>query len=515
MPHEVAGLCIVMSRPRRRGKGVNEQVGGRREHRRRHALLDFSAGIKASISDQKLCKTLASTQKIPARKMESPSRVLVRQPPTNRPHTVSPEERCRLQLKQEITIIIEPYRTLSEKPPFSAAELIVMAVVCFDGHPAGPTCSEILQYIILSFRHYICKSVQEYADSFRGAYNERRDYGSHFVPCAVDGFWRAFKDYESPLIETTHNEAGKEVERYTVAPAEARLFLRRILEPRRNGFFNFFELPAELRNRIYEYLLLFSGDGDLTIARALGFPSGPCTFLLRQRANESAPLSNDQQTKFHVFGGPLGYYPVNGTVAPPSRSHLAIFSTCRQAHDEAMPLFYGLTHIRFHCLDAIEQYLVKGQRRRVRKLGSVGITLTHPGEYQVLPAAVQKLATIRNLKNLRIGMLGDREWLDMSWGSRWNMGWRLQRKFKKFEEIPGMLELAELAWSIPEFDVQIHVEGHCPGFKTFMAEQLQILSDPQGGTTAEKRARDKKAKAKAAKSSKKAVKSSKKSNLAV
>lgn len=475
----------------------------------------FFCRYKTSISHQKPSKTSANNRKVPATKMESPSRVLVRQPPPNGPHAVRLEDQSRLQLKQEITSIVEPYRTQFDKPPFSAAELIVIAVVCFDCHPAGPTSSEILQYIILLFRHYICKSVQEYADSFKGPYNDRRDLGSEVTPCVVDGFWRAFQDYDSPLIETTINEAGKEVERYTVAPAEARLFLRRILGPRRKGFFNFFELPAELRNRIYEYLLLFSGDGELTIARDQGYGRGTFTFLLKQRSNESAPFLSNQQTQYNIFGDAVDHYPVNGTVAPPSSSHLAVFSTCRQIHDEAMPLFYGLTHIHFYSLDAVEQYLVKGPRRRVKKLGSVGITLTYPGPYAILPAAVGKLATIHNLKKLRIGMLGDREWLEMPLHWRSSMGWRLQRKFKNFEEIPGMLELAELAWTIPGFDVEIHVEGHCPVFKTFMAEQIQILSDPQGGTTAEKRARDKKAKVKAAKAAKKAVKGSKKSKLAV
>ncbi|CAK3900281.1 Hypothetical predicted protein [Lecanosticta acicola] len=405
-------------------------------------------------------------------------------------------------LKQEISTIVEPYRHLREKPPFSTAELIVIAVVCFSGHPAGATAHDLLHYIIHEFRYFTDKLIEAYTSKEFDRIFEAIGKQDEYLGDIVEGFWRALGDYEVPLTVNRYQDGGEHSYRYTVKLSEARVFLRNILEPVRKGVFDFMELPSEIRNTICEYILELPGKDGLTIVYQRNEPSyfwrdWNCMFLVGMRANGSTARISPGHSPTTRLGNPN-----DGTIgicAPAMKDLLAILSVCKQIYREVMSMFYRLNHVRFHGLGAIEMFLLKGPSTRLQHLTSVGITLNTPGDFTTFPATVQKLASLSHLRELTIGMYSEPEWLDMFPSDRRSLGWRIKRKFRTFDDIPGMLDLAELVSNLQVSQHRVHIQGNCGNFRAFMAAQMAVLQAQVGGTATEKRARAKKAAAKAKK----------------
>lgn len=131
------------------------------------------------------------------------------------------------------TNLIEPYRHSDDSPPFSVAELVVMAIICSD--KSYPHKSDIFAWIIYTFRYYSALAVPQYVNWMSGCL-----YG--WIGCAhnvVHGFQKVFRQYEVPLIQHSYplDEFDGDPSTWTIKPSQARLFLFSHLE--RPGSFSF------------------------------------------------------------------------------------------------------------------------------------------------------------------------------------------------------------------------------------------------------------------------------------
>lgn len=98
--------------------------------------------------------------------------------------------------------------------------------------------------------------------SSRGGVNDDDLRGAAAMDLVVKGFFTAFHENEVPVIQNKPDQSTKagvpsEPSRWYTTNSQARMFLRKWLEPERKGHFDFFGLPAELRNHIYEEVLLY------------------------------------------------------------------------------------------------------------------------------------------------------------------------------------------------------------------------------------------------------------------
>jgi len=77
--------------------------------------------------------------------------------------TRATEIQQRVSVKAEITKLIEPYKKrTNEPPPFSSAELVVIAALCSDLPRVMK--EDILKWILRTFAYYMERAVDEYVD---------------------------------------------------------------------------------------------------------------------------------------------------------------------------------------------------------------------------------------------------------------------------------------------------------------------------------------------------------------
>lgn len=154
----------------------------------------------------------------------------------------------RKPLREDIQKLIAPYRD-HQLPPFSPEELIIMAIIDSDSKYA--TRSNILQWILKNFSIYKDKAVSSMLKWF----DHDSEVQLQDVLCGLHKrFDTAFNDYR---LDLTRNIADIGQDSYTVDVNSARIYLQRWIGLEREGSFRFLDLPAELRNRIYEMSLIF------------------------------------------------------------------------------------------------------------------------------------------------------------------------------------------------------------------------------------------------------------------
>ena len=256
-------------------------------------------------------------------------------------------DHCRTTLKSEVEHIIAEYKHNSKVPPFSKAELVVMAILCAENDVV--TKSEIYFWIVRSFEHYGYLAHRAFAAA---ATNDSCLLGPDAVARAVNaesifGNQRElFDSYEIPLGRTRAGDkiATSESNELSVPIREGRLFLRNVLEEPRTGWFRFLDLPPELRVRIY--------------AMALSFPDIGIELVYRRNVTTSWQFrfwEREHESKFNIsIGAPTvvqfrdndddgdddeGPTRGNNIHAPKIDQMLALLSVNKQTHQEALPIF--------------------------------------------------------------------------------------------------------------------------------------------------------------------------------
>ncbi|KAK5700598.1 hypothetical protein LTR97_005115 [Elasticomyces elasticus] len=341
----------------------------------------------------------------------------------------------RAVLMAEIEVAIGEYTASeSRKPPYSTPELVVMAAVC--GNEIEVTEESVLRWTTATFPYYTRAALDDYITN-RFTHTQT-SYLKKAESC-VPGIKAALESYDLPLRTTvlhevdefglTYHRAGVQV---LLSPA--RVFLRSVLEPTRQGTFRFLELPPELRNAVYENLFIFDKHGF-----TVRYASNIMYLESREFEEYDAKISTDAGN---------AYTNIQRATAPPLAITLATLCTCKQVYDEAMPYFYRDNRIRFDDLGDFATWINRLAPSRLEQLGnlSLDIHILHDDQYKDVNSALKALTATKRLRRLELSLFdGDHAWMKMSARLRRIMGVTRSRTFTKVEQIPIFSALAVVA----------------------------------------------------------------------
>ncbi|KAK3074450.1 hypothetical protein LTR53_003121 [Teratosphaeriaceae sp. CCFEE 6253] len=289
-----------------------------------------------------------------------------------------------LGLMAEVAYLLEQFTGSAEKPPFSTAELVVMAVIC--EQEMAVTKATVFSWVTETFPYYSLMAVEAHIGAvaapawYSPTSNAQR---ATLIEQVLPGIDEAAESYEMPLVNNVYgidDPFGMAIvpnEEYRVQAGPARIFLRGYLNPGPSAEYKdtpgddrdveprsrFFDLPAELRNRIYDLLFLFDKRGvTVTVER------GPCTISLPCR-EFNAHSDNATGCACHVLTDP----PCVKYIGPPLAEVLAPLGTCQQFYDEAMPIFYRDNHFCFPYLGSSGRAFSQLAPSRIRHLTDICI----------------------------------------------------------------------------------------------------------------------------------------------
>ncbi|EME78134.1 uncharacterized protein MYCFIDRAFT_179578 [Pseudocercospora fijiensis CIRAD86] len=273
---------------------------------------------------------------------------------------------ARKQLRKELEPHIDVLYTTRGEPSFTLSELIVCAIVFQDEKYA--TADNIAGWITKACSFYAHQAIDKYMAAL---VRQREDpYEGVYVPSLsfpISGFRDAMKEYDLPLevLETDSSTDSTnpgnanystrprrrikrpalvrqqiEMPRYTISAGPARVYLRHWLNPPRAGHhFRFFELPPELRNRIYKMLFVYDEEAHLATKRKLVLPAP----IPRHRVTLPNLERNENLDKCRENTARM----------------LALIATCKQARHEGRGIFYSLNTFYYEGLAALGSSLLK------------------------------------------------------------------------------------------------------------------------------------------------------------
>lgn len=385
----------------------------------------------------------------------------------------------RASVKLEIEAVIEPYCHSTERPPFTVAEMAVMAILC--SYERSLSRNKIHEWAIRTFRFYTDQAISRFVACGNGDTCGGNDWPDTSL---LPDFSQVYDDWTVPLfhaqsrlpvLQDRNRSAG-----VPVAVGPGRVFLSSWLEPKRNGTFPFFELPPELRNVIYEMVLRFPRSG-LAVLHACPESKDPnfCA-LERREATISPPRSWNVEpltcTKWiddrHTTGQ---NYLQCGTLS----DVLAMLCVNKQTYAEALPIFYRDNAFYTFDLDSTINLLHELPSSRAQHLSDLTVHLSYgPGNghcdnLEYFPAAMTKLSEAKKFKRLRV-RADDKWWLELDKSHRMELG-RTDRhsRIKHFREIPGMMELAQAA---SKADGLVFL-GHCSKLEEYVRGVIKSLKE--------------------------------------
>lgn len=351
----------------------------------------------------------------------------------------------RAGLKLDIAKIIKPHQRSDSNPPYSTAALIVMAVVSSrEKHVSRVT---ILTWIIRSFKFYTNRALDSCLEFAEG--------GVIDTDKIFEWFNEAFDAYDIPLIlvEEAEYEYRYDIDdfksgtrRYSVDNRAARVYLRHWLEPTRKGAFRFLDLPAEIRNTIYEMTLQYPSSGIRVLAvsaQRLDPGQEPACWVNSLAVMERA----------HDIVRPFDDWSSVGDeeeiALPPLQQILSILLVCKQVYQETAKTFY---QINTFCFEDTGTFAALSHGRAKSFYNFGGLLFEHSNSQDTASwlVAVEALAKQKSCKFLSLAFT-DHFWLDMSKDSRMMFG--RTNRFTKISQIPGFDRLAFAAFKAGTFEL--------------------------------------------------------------
>lgn len=350
----------------------------------------------------------------------------------------------RAALKAEILVLIQDYRFSSRKPPFSSTQLICMAITCHKNYRLS--IGQIIRWILKHFWYYGQKAVDKFADAVDGdKYFERfeaRDAPDAHMHEVVDDFFDGFRTYSSPIEVASRLDWWPE--QVTVDPRACRTTLSDHLTRPMDGTFPFLRLAPELRNKIYELVMVFSESG-------VEYAEG------RLYAVKDLKMGDPRWYDFDMTEqNPLSQ----------SDTGLALQLTCKQIEQEVTPMFHGLNKFYFSSLKYFQGFMSKRPAAASAHVTQIWLS-AYPNE--IWPKVTTALASHKAFKHLVID-ISDKSFMGLDAGERQEIFLR-KTKYTNISQIPGFADLAVAASKAEEFELV----GECPQIQAFIDAEVQKI----------------------------------------
>ncbi|KAI7221393.1 hypothetical protein KC340_g9236 [Hortaea werneckii] len=308
-------------------------------------------------------------------------------------------------LRNEVQEVIRPYTTADEEPPFSGGELIVMSLVDTDEESLPK--DRILRWIVNTFKYYrdvfLDKAFQNLGPDF--VFYD----GSDGV--VFEDIPKAFTEYELSIRESQVMVEKRSASHWSVTTQAARVYLRRWLEPEREGIFPFLDVPPEIRNNIYELIFTFPSSG-IHVQEADERKGFDVFFL--QRIDEPGPCGRKWSDSLFQ-GNPF-------VIKKSMNDILAPLCVNRQVYKEAMPLFYLLNtfHFDYYSFE-VEKFPLAMPSSRFEHLRNLHLDLTDVIRERLVMSWSNITEALSGkavgFTELRISMTDD-AWLGRGWKAR-------------------------------------------------------------------------------------------------
>ena len=250
----------------------------------------------------------------------------------------------------------------------------------------------------------------------------------YYKLCAIEGMWKDNSSNKTMWVSTQHAairsfknrceyllgelespiEHDESLSTWWISQAAGIAALPKIIKPSSSATsaFRFFDLPAELRNKIYDMVFGFPTSGlhrkrnasnFVTLSRDLDEP--PDFDLWHQYMDQFQYCKADPVPSFTT--GSLG-------------TILRSLTVSRQFYKEAMPIFYAINHFYFSNVYSMHKALLSLSEQRRSHLSWVSfrykqVSYGHE-EHRCAVAAFSLLATLDNLRRLDI-QIDEERWI--------------------------------------------------------------------------------------------------------
>ena len=357
-----------------------------------------------------------------------------------------------VSLKDDIESVVAEYNEVDDdEPPFSIAEMVVMAIVCHECHYGEFTTKrDIYRWIIETFGFYREENQDVIAEHYADA--AFVDYLSLDLADVED----VLNTYEIPLSAPKDIFAADQHSKVFSVPATAgRVFLREVLFEHPSGVFRFLDLPAELRIRIYEMVFSYQD-----ISPILGENYGRTSethFNLWKREHEEP-------------GGEEELFAL--TKSPPLVMVLALLSVNKQISSEAVPYFYRINHFKLD-MESLVKWVYNIESSRLKHVRHISI------EYKPNPekwlsrtkAAYSRLTHGSAIRMLEIET-NDAKWFRCQVSVRSKVAGMPDQRTPKYSgpgSLPHMQELVGFVRTVEKLSFR----GECPRIEDYLRAQMQ------------------------------------------
>ncbi|KAK5689014.1 hypothetical protein LTS10_000994 [Elasticomyces elasticus] len=304
-------------------------------------------------------------------------------------------------VRARITAAMAPWQDSTDKPPFTAVQLVVMALLT-SGISLIP--KDVWKWTIVSFSYYQSLA----SDTSWTVTCHDYDNGNFGTIHAFRReFDAVFLEYNLPLMTSTirTSEGGDHTIKYTISPwmGQAWLNLPDDTAPIDVTTFPFFELPAELRNAIYTMVFQYPRSG--VYIRSFWYGSlGPSQYELLSAGKSSSILL------------PL--------------------LVSRQFHDEAMPIFLNINTFFFNDWSQLSRVTTNWSEARRKHVKSIGFEYERKPRYTADKEELSE--TLNHLPNLHDSTLwfAKQEWSEEKRLEIWTV--------REWEDMPCVAPLREV-----------------------------------------------------------------------
>lgn len=297
------------------------------------------------------------------------------------------------QIRNRIEFAVQEWRTSTTRPRFTAEQLLLMALM---HGQCALTLQDAFKWVIRMFPYYqdLLAEIHFEGAYFSGPPDDKRKEIKALRSNIID----AVSSFEFPFERMNDNIQAR-LDRWICPARDSTILLHSFLgEPdsKPTKGFNFFGLPVEIRDLIYDMVFAYPRCGlifEWQMDTRLRIKD---TFSIRSRSYQHRPdLAEWEPDR-------AGYWSMNQDTFTTGRFKdiLAPLMTCRQFHDEAMPAFFRINHFCFWTPVALFAFLHNVGGRRAQHLTQVTLTLTVTGLES--PAAVTGVRLLSELEHLRV-----------------------------------------------------------------------------------------------------------------